>query len=231
MRKKFLVIGATIVFALSALTGCGSKESTGDTTSEEAKVTDVADTTEETTTEEVTTEEVSVFDEDAYRSSFYFYNQDSGLEAYLEGNEIVCGDFVFKYEVDSFIPLTYYDGEDYMSSSSRMSVGRFNISNSEDFLTTLDVDLFNDDVSTFVYTERDDKMEFERTGDVVEFTNADGNKVKMFPATLTFYGTHETIVITMDNGINLYIDYENVEISQDDYEQFLPLTEGWVTNQ
>lgn len=231
MKKKFLVIGATVVLALASLTGCGSKESTGDTTSEEATVSSVADTTEETTTEEVTTEELSAFDEDACNSSFYFYNQDSGLEAYLEGDEIVCGDFVFKFERDSFIPLAYYDGEDYLNSSSKISVGIFNISNREDFLTTLDVDLFNDDVSTFVYTERDDKMEFERTGDVVEFTNSDGNKVKIFPATLTFYGTHETIVIAMDNGINLYLDYENIEISQDDYEQFLPLTEGWVTNQ
>lgn len=231
MRKKLLVIGATIVLAMASLTGCGSKESTGDTTSGEATVTDVAETTEEATDEEVATEEVSLFDEDAYRSSFRFFNYDSGLEAYLEGDEIVCGDFIFKYEEESFIPLTYYDGVDYMNSSSRMSVGRFNISNSEDFLTTLDVDLFNDDVSTFVYTERDEKMEFERTGDVVEFTNSDGNKVKMFSATLTYYGTHDTIVIAVDNEINLYIDYENVEISQDDYEQFLPLTEGWITNQ
>ena len=37
------------------------------------------------------------------------------------------------------------------------------------------------------------------------------------------------IIIAIDNGVSLQLS--GADISQDDYEQFLPLTEGWVTNQ
>ena len=222
MRKKLLVIGATVVLALASLTGCGSKESTGGTTSEEATVTDVANTTEETTTEEVTTEEVATFNSGLVGFAFSYIDggidaiNDDVFKAYKEGDEFVCGEYVFtptnpdnmvKYtcDVDS---TTWYLDPFYA-----------------------DTDLFSGNVDEFKCKLSGDMLQCKRNGDVIEFTNSDGNKVKMFKILIYSLDGVEFdggIVIAIDNGVSLRL--AGADISQDEFEKFLPLTEGWLTN-
>lgn len=219
MRKKFLVIGATVVLALSTLTGCGSKDSSGGTTSEEATVTDVADTTEETTTEEVTSEEVSAFDEDACNSSFHYL--DTEFVAYKEGAEFVCGDYVFNVPIGSYPTCTVGDGQELAlltcDYASEKGIDYF-----EGF------DSYEDEVGEGDYART---LSYARTGDIIEFTNADGNKVKMYPVERTDSiggNTDKLVCIAVDNGISLMLLTAGVEITQTDYELFLPLSEGWI---
>lgn len=224
MRKKLLVIGATVVLAMSALTGCGSKDSSGGTSSEEVTVTDIADTTEETTVDEVTTEEVSAFDSNAFFTSFNC--QGNGFEAYKVGNEFVCGNYTFKT-----MDTNPNACECILSETDSLTLSAFGTNE----------DLFTSDVDSFTVCNVSSSVSYERTGDIMEFTNSEGNKVKMFfatnvNATDSIYGRCvNSIIIAIDNGITLKIGVytyssEDVEISQDEFEKFLPLTEGWVSN-
>lgn len=221
MRKKFLVIGATVILAMASLTGCGSKDSSGGTSSEEATVTDVADTVEETTTEEVTTEEVAIFDEAHVGSSFSYV--DGGIDAinedvfkaYKEGDEFVCGEYVFTPVLPKW--RGYYCDVD----STTWYLYSF----------YADTDLFSDNVDEFKWNNGE-TYKCKRNGDIIELTNSDGNKVKMFKFlwyNREGYESNGGIIIAIDNGVSLQLS--GADISQDDYEQFLPLTEGWVTNQ
>lgn len=114
MKKKLLVIGATVVLALASLTGCGGKDSSGGTSSEEATVSSVADTTEQTTTEEASSEveevtdgfNVEELDDEELQAFLDKFNASSSLrfdipdekEGYKEGDEVVCGKYVFCVE-------------------------------------------------------------------------------------------------------------------------------------
>lgn len=214
MKKKFLVIGATVVLALSTLTGCGSKESTGDATSEEATVTDVAETTEETTVEEVTTEE---YDLDAYNSSFSFSSGGGEFLAYKEGDEFVCGEYIFEPGSSK----SYYT----YTASDSTTLNLFTVRTSDaNFFEGFDA--FEDSSTSESYV---------RTGDICEFTNADGNKVKMYSADCTDVANggvvYKIVTIAIDNGITMMLSSRDIEIAQDEFEKFLPLTEGWITNQ
>lgn len=64
-----------------------------------------------------------------------------------------------------------------------------------------------------------------------EFTNADGNKVKMYPVerTVSIDGAvTKYVFIAVDNGVSMELLSEGIEITQDEFEKFLPFTEGWV---
>lgn len=225
MKKKFLVIGATVVLALSTLTGCGSKETSN--TSTEATVTDaesgIGKVAEKVSSEaEDTTEEVSAFDEDACNSSFHYL--DTEFVAYKEGAEFVCGDYVFNVPIGSYPTCTVGDGQELAlltcDYASEKGIDYF-----EGFDSYEDEVGEGDYAYTFTYT---------RTGDTVEFTNADGNKIKMYPVERTSSSGDESnklVFITVDNGITLMLLTTGVEITQDEFEKFLPLTEGWITNQ
>ncbi|MBO5238836.1 MAG: hypothetical protein J6B50_08685 [Lachnospiraceae bacterium] len=224
MRKQFLVIGATVVLAMVSFTGCGSKSSSGDTISEEATVTDEADTTEEATDEEVATEEITPFDAEAFFLSLNC--QGNGFEAYKVGNEFVCGNYTFKT-----MDTNPNACECILSETDSLTLSAFGTNE----------DLFTSDVDSFTVCNVSSSVSYERTGDIMEFTNSEGNKVKMFfatnvNATDSIYGRCvNSIIIAIDNGITLKIGVythssEDVEISQDEFEKFLPLTEGWIMN-
>lgn len=225
MKKKLLVIGATVVLAMTSLTGCGSKDTSGGTTSEEATVSSVADTTEETTAEEttaeeVTTEEICAFDDNAFFSSFKY--QGNGFQAYKEGNEFVCGDYTF------------------IQDDINPDVFRCELSETDSLVLTslvTDEDLFTSNVDSFV-SSAPYNYSYERTGDVVEFTNSDGKKVKVFFAKVSENKedgvSWNSIILAIDNGVSIEVGTHlfsgGVEITQDEFEKFLPLTEGWISN-
>lgn len=215
MKKKFLVIGATVVLALASLTGCGSKETPNIST--EATVTDaesgIGKVAEKVSSEaEDTTEEVSAFDENAYSKSFH-YTLSNGLRAYKEVTDLECAGYVFTIS-DSGSNLNYED-----DTSGSLSIGG----------VVIEADLINGDIDTF--NGIDDS--YKRVGDIVEVTNSDGNKVRMFlteytPSGMSGWFNH-VLILAVDNGIVIQVSMVGgLEISQDDWESFVPITEGWI---
>lgn len=237
MRKKVLVIGATVVLAMASMTGCGSKDSSGGTTSEEATVTDV-ESTDIKVSEEASSEVKEVTDGfsieemddetmqaylDKFNASSLRFDIPDEKQGYKEGDEFVCGEYVFN-ATDYFYPTCKIS--DNQELTAKVCI---------DYASEADIDLFEGFDSFDVEANYDDDSVFTltyvRTGDIVEFTNADGNKVKMYPVERTdSIGDAVTkyVFIAVDNGVSMELISEGIEITQDDFEKFLPLTEGWV---
>ena len=236
MKKKFLVIGATVVLAVASLTGCGSKETTN--TSTEATVTDVESTdvkeSEEESSEVEGVNDGFLIDEmddetmqaylDKFNASSLRFDIPDEKQGYKEGDEFVCGEYVFN-ATDYFYPTCKIS--DNQELTAKVCI---------DYASEADIDLFEGfDSFEIVYDDSENDYvntsSFVRTGDIVEFTNEDGNKVKMYPVERTESFTGETsklLFIAVDNGVSMELISEGIEITQDDFEKFLPLTEGWV---
>lgn len=152
----------------------------------------------------------------------WVYKNDDGVYAVHDTNPIDCNDIEFTYEPEQDM---YVCGARLLETVQQMhydiQVGRF----------TEAVDLMGD-VDTFRHGKDSFEMEDTRIGDVVEVTNSEGSKVKIFKSSGKYLSSDREqrhIYVVSDKGLKLQLTLfeEDMDFTQEQLENFVVFSEGW----
>ena len=166
------------------------------------------------------------FNEEEFNNSKFKATTKYGMAYNLHDN-FLCGDYLIEPSTTGYAM--------YAESESGVSLSIDMLDTANHFQ---DVDFFEDKFDTITYDTGYNKINYELTGDVSEYINSEGVRVNMYSFKADFSDTGEPhygygIIIAMENGIVLRVlrasSGKTEIINQDDFEMFLPLTEGWIT--
>lgn len=166
------------------------------------------------------------FNEEEFNNSKFKATTKYGMAYNLHDN-FLCGDYLIEPSTTGYAM--------YAESESGVSLSIDMLDTANHFQ---DVDFFEDKFDTITYDTGYNKINYELTGDVSEYINSEGVRVNMYSFKADFSDTGEPhygygIIIATENGIVLRVlrasSGKTEIINQDDFEMFLPLTEGWIT--